>query len=339
MKVIAEYASRLAADGYNVNIVYPGSIMWKKRPLIYKVKSIYHYFKHQVQGYSCKRWIKMDPHVKEYHPISLYQKFVPKSDIYIATEVRTAPYLEQYECPEGCKFYFIQDYENWFVDDDYVVDTYRSKLRKIVISTWLKTIVDNYSVLKSELLANGFDFSYFSKYKEIRDRDKFIIGTLYHSHKRKDFSTTFAALSLVKNRYPQLRILVFGTESRPDFFPSWFEYYQKPDKETHNRIYNESAIFVGSSINEGWGLTIGEAMMCGAAIACTDNNGYREMVIDGETGLLSPVGDSKALANNIISLIENDALRIKLANQGNKYIASFDIEKSYNTLKRILNLK
>ncbi len=31
-------------------------------------------------------------------------------------------------------------------------------------------------------------------------------------------------------------------------------------------------------------------MICGAAVVCTDNRGYREMAIDGRTALVAPVG-------------------------------------------------
>lgn len=41
--------------------------------------------------------------------------------------------------------------------------------------------------------------------------------------------------------------------------PGWMEYYRQPDRDTHNRIYNSSSIYLASSLQEGWGLTVGEA--------------------------------------------------------------------------------
>lgn len=43
--------------------------------------------------------------------------------------------------------------------------------------------------------------------------------------------------------------------------PGWIEYYRQPDRDTHNRIYNSSSIYLASSLQKGWGLTVGEAMI------------------------------------------------------------------------------
>ena len=78
-------------------------------------------------------------------------------------------------------------------------------------------------------------------------------------------------------------------------------------------------------------------MQCGCAVACTDNKGYLEMAKDGVTALVSPVKDYKALAENIIKLIEDDQLRHTIAQNGNEFIHEFDIEKSYLKIKSFLN--
>ena len=59
--------------------------------------------------------------------------------------------------------------------------------------------------------------------------------------------------------------------------PGWMEYYRQPDHDTHNRIYNSSSIYLASSLQEGWGLTVGEAMIYGNAIVCTDTLGFQEV--------------------------------------------------------------
>jgi glycosyltransferase involved in cell wall biosynthesis len=118
--------------------------------------------------------------------------------------------------------------------------------------------------------------------------------------------------------------------------PDWCRYYQKPDKETHNRIYNEAAVFIGTSYSEGWGLTVGEAMICGAAVACTDIGGYQEMCSHEKTALLSPPKDHMALAANIIRLIEDNELRIKIAKAGYDNIRQFTWYKSCKKLRTLI---
>ena len=80
-------------------------------------------------------------------------------------------------------------------------------------------------------------------------------------------------------------------------------------------------------------------MICGAAVVCTDNHGYREMAIDGENALISPIKDAQGLANNIIKLFEDDALRQKIAKNGNDSIKQFNWDNSYKKFKKTLNIK
>lgn len=329
MKIILEYANRLVAAGYDVNIVYPATLNWRKRDLKYKLKSIYHYFLHERTGWKCSRWFNLDPRVKELHTFSLNFSDVPKSNIYIATEVRTAPYVAEYPVEKKQKFYLIQDYENWFVSDREVRASYHLPLNKIVIADWLADLIRNEETEECTVVKNAFDSNYFKLTNPIENRNPMIVSTLYHEAPRKDFQTAFEAFKLVKKQYPNLQVKMFGTPPRPSFLPDWVDYTQRPDKEKHNAIYNESAIFVGSSKMEGWGLTLGEAMICGAAVACTDTKGYREMAVDGKTALISPVGDPKALAANICTLIADGDLRTRIATEGNRNISQFNWEKTY----------
>ena len=80
-------------------------------------------------------------------------------------------------------------------------------------------------------------------------------------------------------------------------------------------------------------------MLCGQAVACTDNRGFREMAKDGDTALLSPVNDAEVLAANIIRLIEDDELRYRIAQNGMEFIKHLSIDNSYELFKQALGLK
>ena len=60
------------------------------------------------------------------------------------------------------------------------------------------------------------------------------------------------------------------------------------------------------------------------------------MVTDGETGLLSPVFDYKALAENIIKLISDNELRIRLAKNGNENIKKFNWKSAVETFQKVI---
>lgn len=64
-----------------------------------------------------------------------------------------------------------------------------------------------------------------------------------------------------------------------------------------------------ASRNEGLASFICEAQFCGVPAVATNAGGLPDALEDGETGLLSPVGDAEALARNLMSLIANADLR------------------------------
>ena len=334
-KVVYEYANRLAADGYQVGIVYSGSIYWNRKSLFHKMTCCIRYIQKQLQGYSCRSWFTLDERIDEHFTFSLNQRHVPKADIYVATSPYTAYYLNEYD-HSSKKFYFIQGYENWGEGLKAILhDTYHYPFQKVVIARWLKEMLKKQFQEESIWIPNGFDFSKFKKTIAVERKNPLMLTMLFHQMELKDCAMGFKALEIVKERFGNLRVTLFGVPDKPKDLPDWYDYYKQPSDEAHNMLNNEAAIFIGTSKTEGWGLTVGEAMMCGQAVCCTDNAGYQEMAIDGETALVSPVGDSEAMANNIIRLIEDEELRYRIANNGYQFIQRFTWEESYHKLKTL----
>lgn len=338
-KVVYEYSNKLVADGHKVNIIYPAAMFFKEMNFGKKFRALARYiYRFIFRNYTAKKWFPLDARIQEHWVWSLAEKNVPSSDFYIATAIKTSVCLNEYKCDSNSKLYLIQDFENWGkVSTEEVLATYHFHLRKIVISNWLKKVVED-SGEQAYLICNGFDFNYFKRTKDPHTRNRYCIAMLYHKSPYKGCEDAFRALALVKEKYSQLKVLIFGTPPRPTDLPEWYEYYQRPDQKVHNWIYNEAAIFVGPSRLEGWGLTVGEAMMCGCAVACTDNPGFLEMAKDGETALVSSINNSEELAHNILRLVENDELRYHIAESGYKNIQQFSWDKSYEKLKELLNI-
>jgi len=82
------------------------------------------------------------------------------------------------------------------------------------------------------------------------------------------------------------------------------------------------------SLREGVPKVLIEAAACGRAIVTTDAPGCREIVRNGENGLLVPVRDSRALAEALRLLIENPALRAGMGLKGRDIaVQEFSIER------------
>jgi glycosyltransferase involved in cell wall biosynthesis len=105
-----------------------------------------------------------------------------------------------------------------------------------------------------------------------------------------------------------------------------------------NEIYNRSRIFLCASRYEGFGFPSIEAMACGAALATTANGGAAEYAIDGETALVCEPDDVTALAGNVVRLLRDDELRMRLARRGMEYVRqTFDWDLSAEKLEGFLN--
>jgi starch synthase len=79
------------------------------------------------------------------------------------------------------------------------------------------------------------------------------------------------------------------------------------------QLLNHATVFVCPSIYEPLGIVNLEAMACGTAVVASDVGGIPEVVADGETGLLAPVGDVATMASHVVALLGDSARRQRFA--------------------------
>jgi glycosyltransferase involved in cell wall biosynthesis len=79
------------------------------------------------------------------------------------------------------------------------------------------------------------------------------------------------------------------------------------------RYYDQADIFINASWLDNMPVSVIEAFATGIPVVTTSPEAMPYLVEHGRTGLLSPVGDGKALASNVVRLLREPALAATLA--------------------------
>lgn len=104
-------------------------------------------------------------------------------------------------------------------------------------------------------------------------------------------------------------------------------------------LLQHATVFCLPTVEEGAGaLIINEAMSLGLPIVTTICDGITEDIVNGKTGLLVEMGNSKALADGLEKLIRNPQLRKQLGSDAKQeFLKANDISHINNDTKRIVD--
>jgi glycosyltransferase involved in cell wall biosynthesis len=153
------------------------------------------------------------------------------------------------------------------------------------------------------------------------DADDQVLGCVARFDPVKRHDVLVKALALVATRRPKARLLLIG---------------EGPEKARIERLalelearvvcpgaigwdanfYPSFDLYITASAKEGLPLAPLEAMASGLAVVATDVPGHRDVVADGETGLLVPAGDAAKLAAAIESLLADPERRRRMGQAG-----------------------
>jgi glycosyltransferase involved in cell wall biosynthesis len=101
------------------------------------------------------------------------------------------------------------------------------------------------------------------------------------------------------------------------------------------RIASAFDLAVLPSLHEGLAIALIEAMALGKAVVATNVDGLLEVVDHGRHGLVVPPADAAALADAILTLLEDRELRTRFGQAGRQRAAQFDIKKAVKRMEEV----
>jgi GT2 family glycosyltransferase/glycosyltransferase involved in cell wall biosynthesis len=285
---IFEHLNRLAARGHDVSLFTLG-----ERP----------------------RWFELNVPVRSFEDYdALGDELAQVDAIKVATWWMTAAAVWRASIPRGLPVYFVQDIETSYYPDHErarhaVLDSYRPEFRYMTISSWNRERLRELG-LDAELIPPGIDLETFRPRPDLRRREDMVLA-LGRTNPLKNLPLTLAAWRSLREPRPEL--CLFGIE--PELAQGGVRYVESPSDEQVNELFCEAAVFVQTSVHEGFALPPLEAMATGAAVLCTDAHGNRDFCIDG-VNCLMPEPDPAAVGAALARLLGDGELRARLGRAG-----------------------
>jgi glycosyltransferase involved in cell wall biosynthesis len=199
--------------------------------------------------------------------------------------------------------------------------------------------------MKRILIKNGIDMTRFRETdisekvkKELKWRLNLsppIVGTIARLHRQKGIIDLIRAAGQIHRGSPEAKIVVVGggpleralrVEAQKLGLERFF--VMLGERTGARELLSMFDIFALPSLWEGLPLVLLEAAAMGKPIVATDIDGVREVIRDGETGLLVPPANPERLAEAILRLLQDKDLAHKLGENAKATIPpSFPLSK------------
>ena len=206
----------------------------------------------------------------------------------------------------------------------------KSRLYVAAPSRWLMQKVEQSmlapAILETRVIPNGVDLSVFhpDDPRAIRDElnlpqdSRVLLFTANEIRQNvwKDFQTMRAAIARVAGNLPGKRVLFIALgEAAPTERIGQAEIRFVPYQEQASsvaRYYQAADVYLHAAHADTFPNTVLEALACGTPVVATAVGGIPEQVTDNATGFLVPPGNAIRMAEAIISLLTDEALRTRL---------------------------
>jgi len=171
-------------------------------------------------------------------------------------------------------------------------------------------------------------------------RDVAFVGTFFH---RKGSDVVARAMSSVLRARPHLGLSIFGAGVPEAAIVAAF------DADVRGRVtvveplsasqlarrLATFAVFVFPTRYEGFGIVVTEAMRAGLGVVTTPTGAGADVVRDGENGLLVPIGSVEAVEAAVLRLVDDPALRVRLATRAMADVADLTWTRAAHEVRKV----
>ena len=170
------------------------------------------------------------------------------------------------------------------------------------------------------------------KYSDCSAKRVIAVGRLDY---QKSFDRLIQVWEKVHLQMPQWRLDIFGQGEWQEMLQRMIDErglqeVVKLNAPTKNigKEYSESSMLVMSSHYEGFPMVMIEAMACGLPAVCFDFKcGPRDIISEGENGLIVPDGDIDGMAEAMVRLMKDGDLRKRMGENAKKVVEKYSEDR------------
>jgi glycosyltransferase involved in cell wall biosynthesis len=154
-----------------------------------------------------------------------------------------------------------------------------------------------------------------------------VVGIVARLSPEKEVGIFLEAVAIAQRRLPDLRAVVVGDgplraelEQRASELGLGSTVHFLGFRADARRLMPAFSLLALSSSSESSSSVILEAQMQGVAVVSTAVGGVLDILVDGATGLLVPIGDAPAMGAAFVRVLEDASLRARLAQAGQERV-------------------
>lgn len=221
----------------------------------------------------------------------------------------------------------------------WLLDRYTSGIPKYWISNAISIAQSNIKALgiskgKTKVIYRGRETAVFPPYQPLIDKSVFKFVFVGRLLERKGLGELLEAVNIIKEKYPHIKLDIFGDGLFRKKIESIITKLQLQDTVSlHGKVHNgwkrlyQADCFVFPSWNEGFSGALVEAMAVGIPIIASDIPMNMEAV-NNNTALIYPVKDTNKLVAQMVRVIEEYPQMIEMGKRARQEAAArFDIRQ------------